>query len=125
MKTLLELLTERTAIEKAISDARRTQRKAAIVEIRKLLKLYDIQVSDLSILDPVDVSDFRKSNQDKSDLKSKLSKKPKRSKKVSVKLTPKYEDGAGNTWTGRGKSPRWLVTAESTGRMRNEFLISK
>lgn len=29
----------------------------------------------------------------------------------------------GATWTGRGKAPRWITTAEAEGRNRNDFLI--
>ena len=35
----------------------------------------------------------------------------------------KYQDGTGNTWTGRGKTPRWLVEAEANGQSRTQFLI--
>jgi DNA-binding protein H-NS len=35
----------------------------------------------------------------------------------------KYRDEAGNTWTGRGKTPRWLVEAEKAGKPRESFKI--
>ena len=35
----------------------------------------------------------------------------------------KYADDKGNTWTGRGRPPLWLVAAEKTGRKRNSFLV--
>ncbi len=41
------------------------------------------------------------------------------------KVEAKYRDAAtGATWTGRGKTPRWLVDAEAAGRNRSEFLIA-
>ena len=40
-------------------------------------------------------------------------------KKVAVK----YRDDQGNTWTGRGKTPRWLADAEKAGASREQFLI--
>lgn len=30
---------------------------------------------------------------------------------------------SGETWTGRGKAPRWITEAEAAGRKREEFLI--
>ncbi len=40
------------------------------------------------------------------------------------KVEAKFRDAAtGATWTGRGKSPRWLVDAEANGRSREEFRI--
>lgn len=29
------------------------------------------------------------------------------------------------TWTGRGKAPRWITNAEAEGKSRNDFLIAK
>ncbi len=40
------------------------------------------------------------------------------------KVEAKFRDAAtGATWTGRGKTPRWLVDAEANGRSREEFRI--
>jgi DNA-binding protein H-NS len=44
---------------------------------------------------------------------------PKRGGKVAIK----YRDDQGNTWTGRGKTPRWLSEAEKAGAKRDQFLI--
>jgi DNA-binding protein H-NS len=41
------------------------------------------------------------------------------------KVAAKYRDGAGNTWTGRGRMPRWLTAATRGGKAKKEdFLIS-
>lgn len=29
------------------------------------------------------------------------------------------------TWTGRGKAPRWIIKAESDGKQRSDFLVEK
>ncbi len=31
----------------------------------------------------------------------------------------------GETWTGRGKAPRWLAAAQAAGKSRDDFLINK
>lgn len=38
---------------------------------------------------------------------------------------PKYRDANGNTWTGKGKAPSWIVSAEAAGQNRSHFLIAK
>ncbi len=35
----------------------------------------------------------------------------------------KYRDNDGNTWTGRGMTPRWLTAAEANGQSRDTFLV--
>src|SRR5262245_890470 len=40
------------------------------------------------------------------------------------KVAPKYRDKSGNTWTGRGRMPRWMVAATKGGKAKKEdFLI--
>jgi len=38
-------------------------------------------------------------------------------------VPPKYRGPMGETWSGRGHSPKWLTALEATGRRRDEFLI--
>ncbi len=40
-------------------------------------------------------------------------------KKVAVK----YKDQDGNTWTGRGRAPRWLIAEEKAGKNREAFAV--
>jgi DNA-binding protein H-NS len=35
----------------------------------------------------------------------------------------KYKDDSGNRWSGRGKTPRWIVAAEKAGKKRESFLV--
>ncbi len=45
---------------------------------------------------------------------------------VKKPVTPKYRDPkSGNTWTGRGKPPRWISDTEANGGSRDDFLIEK
>lgn len=47
------------------------------------------------------------------------------SKFAGAKVAPKYRDPANpdNTWSGRGKQPRWLQAYTSSGRALDDFLI--
>lgn len=38
---------------------------------------------------------------------------------------PKYDDGNGNTWVGRGPRPKWVKDALAAGRGLDEFLTAK
>lgn len=42
---------------------------------------------------------------------------------AGIKVAPKYRDDAGNTWTGRGKQPKWVVAAQAMGRSLDSLLI--
>ena len=44
---------------------------------------------------------------------------------VKRPVAPKYRHPeTGETWSGRGKAPRWLMAAEAAGAARDSFLIA-
>ncbi|TMS59798.1 H-NS histone family protein [Imbroritus primus] len=44
-------------------------------------------------------------------------------KKPVRKVAVRYRDAAGNTWTGRGKRPSWLVKELANGKSVDDFLV--
>jgi len=50
-----------------------------------------------------------------------------KTKRKLAKVEPKYRNpaNAAETWSGRGKPPRWLAEYLNQGRNREEFLIAK
>ncbi|NLD67768.1 MAG: H-NS histone family protein [Limnobacter sp.] len=45
-------------------------------------------------------------------------------KTVRKPVPPKYRDPeTGATWSGRGRTPRWIVDAEQSGKDRSSFAI--
>ncbi len=39
------------------------------------------------------------------------------------KVPPRYRDQDGNTWTGRGKQPKWVVAALAAGHSLDSLII--
>ena len=51
--------------------------------------------------------------------------KPRRNHPLKGRKAPvKYRGPKGETWSGRGLAPRWLVALERKGKKRNAFLIA-
>ena len=42
-----------------------------------------------------------------------------------VKVAPKYRGPDGETWAGRGATPKWLLALMKRGRKRDEFLVEQ
>jgi len=40
-----------------------------------------------------------------------------------VRVAIKYRDDKGNTWTGHGSKPRWLVAAIEKGKKAEDFAV--
>jgi DNA-binding protein H-NS len=92
-----ELLAQREALEQAIAQARQNEIASAVAKVRELVAEYGLTAQD--------VFPGRAG-------------KTVASKAVS-KVAAKYRDAAtGQTWTGRGKAPKWIE-----GKDRTAFLI--
>lgn len=105
-------LSEKEKIEKEIQrlkeDARTLQeehRGPALDSIIKAMLEYDITADDV-------VARYRSAT------------RTSRRTGTSQPVPPKYRDPAtGQTWSGRGRTPRWLTSAEADGEHRDSFLI--
>ena len=101
MRTVKQVAAE---VAKLLAEARRIGRKRDKV-IRAIAK--HMQANDITLKELASV------------LGDKQTKKTTKRKKVAVK----YRDKAGNTWTGRGRAPGWIVAAEKAGKRRDQFAV--
>jgi DNA-binding protein H-NS len=103
MASLQELIDQKAAIEREITEARHVSRTEAVARI-----LADMAENGLT------VDDLAKASQ-KGGQPRTTTRKP---------VAAKYRDPAsGNTWTGRGLKPRWLVAAIESGKALGDFVI--
>ena len=102
-------------IEKLRKQAQSLQskrRKPIIQSIVRSMKEYDITIEEISAA------------MGKAPAKAKTTSKAKAPAGARKTVAPKYRNPAtGDTWTGRGKAPRWVVDAEASGQSRDQFLI--
>jgi len=100
------------------ADALQQKKRApAIAQIVRTMREFDITPDDVATA-------FSR----KTRTKTAVGKVGKTTRTASAKKTiaPKYRDPAtGNTWTGRGKPPRWIVAADQDGAGRDQFLIAQ
>jgi len=83
-----ELLQQREALEQAIESARQREMSQAMQKVREIIAEFGLTVQDV--------------------FPSGRSAKASGSKPVN-KVAPKYRDPVtGQTWTGRGKAPKWI-----------------
>lgn len=95
MPTYKELLQQRELLEQQINAARATENADAIEKVKALVADFGLTAEDIF-----------------------ASSKPR--VKTGAKVAPKYRNVAtGDTWTGRGKPPKWIQ-----GQDRDQFLIA-
>jgi len=94
-----ELIQQREALEHAIEQARQREISQAVQKVREIIAEFNLTAHDV--------------------FPSGRTSKAAGSKSVN-KVAPKYRDpGTGQTWTGRGKAPKWI-----DGQDRAKFVIA-
>ncbi|MCW7537805.1 H-NS histone family protein [Aquabacterium sp. A7-Y] len=102
MATYQELLAQKADLEKQIESARKQELSDAIAQIKSLMAQYGLTVADLG---------------------GKTGTKTGSATKGS-KVAPKYRNGAtGETWTGRGRQPKWVEQALASGKTLEQLAI--
>jgi DNA-binding protein H-NS len=93
MAKLEDLIAQRAALDSQIEEIRKEETSNAVVSVREIIEKFGLSASDIF---------------------------PSKSKKATGgKVAPKYRDPqSGNTWTGRGKAPKWI-----DGKARETYLI--
>lgn len=111
------LKTKIAALQKQLAAAE-ISKAPAIKKVRALMKKLGVTVADLQGEVPSGAGKRRGRPP-----KSAKAKGQRKSKGGRGKVAIKYRDEKGNTWTGRGKTPRWMVEAEKAGKSRDQFKI--
>lgn len=99
MTTLAQLLEQKAALERQISQAQSESRAHALEKIRTLMSEHGLTPADLA------------------------EKRTRAAGATSKPVAAKYRDGAGNTWSGRGLKPKWLQAALAGGATLDQFAI--
>lgn len=115
-KQLAQLILEAT------HEKKRKQKRAPIAAVRKKMTRMAI-AEGYSLLELFGTKSGPAPRADKpaSAAKSRTARKS----TAGTKVAPKYRNPANpaETWSGRGKHPRWLAAAVAEGRKSEEFLI--
>jgi len=102
-------------LKKQAQALQNKKRQPVIRSIVKSMREYDITPEE--IIDAFNKGSARKA--------SKSAKSNTGARGPRGPVPPKYRHpDTGETWTGRGKAPRWVTDAEAAGRKRDEFLIN-
>jgi DNA-binding protein H-NS len=111
LKTIRQQIAKLEAQAKKLADGEFEKKRKAISEVSALMRKLGVSIDDLSAA-PIKIA--RKSAVGPA----------KEKKKVSKPVPVKFRNNeTGDTWSGRGRTPRWLVAAEAAGRVRDEFKV--
>ncbi len=125
MASYSEMIAQIEDLKKQAEKQRKEEYSSVLKTIKRQIAEYGISASELGFSDTVPAS--------KGGRKTAASKAgPKPGRKAGArgrhpssgrKVPPRYRDQDGNTWTGRGKQPKWVVAALASGRSLESLLI--
>jgi DNA-binding protein H-NS len=96
---------------KKLEETEGTRKRKAVTEVRALMRKLGVEFADLQASDSPKTARAATS-------------KPKREKSARPPVPVKYRNSeTDDTWTGRGRTPRWLAALEAAGRTRDEFKV--
>lgn len=100
--SLIEIQAQIAALQAQESEIKSREMDEKIAQIREIMTAYGITIDQL---------------------KGKTTKVP--SSKSSNPAQPKFTGPNGESWTGRGLTPKWMKSLIEAGHSKEEFLISK
>ena len=117
MSNLIELQSQITTLQKQAAELKARDFDSTVIEIRETMQLFGITIKDIQ-------APQRKPKKTKEGTTA-VKKVKLASKSVSKPVEAKYRGPEGQTWSGRGLSPKWLAALIEQGAMREDFLIQK
>jgi DNA-binding protein H-NS len=116
MSKLIDLQSQIAHLQKQAEEIRTKEFEATIVEIRQKMQAFGITAKDLQAV-KAKAKAGRKP-------KGATADKPAKVKKVSAPVAAKYRGPNGETWSGRGLTPKWLASLGAQGNAKEQYLIA-
>lgn len=118
MSNLLDIQKQIEELQKKASDIKAKEFHKTVQEIRTKMHAFGITVKDLQ---PDNMGTSKKKQKNRPEDTEKKTRS--QVKKKGASIAPKYRGPAGETWSGRGLTPRWLVSLLAQGKTKEEFAI--
>ncbi|MFZ4501295.1 MAG: H-NS family nucleoid-associated regulatory protein [Burkholderiaceae bacterium] len=130
MSNYLKLQAQIQKLQKEAESVKKRELAETISNIKKAIQIFGLTAADLGLSATGSVKPGRKPIKARvADARTTAGKRRGRpAKKAGADkrsiVAPKYRDSAtGITWTGRGKQPKWLSAAISSGKTLEDFKI--
>lgn len=126
MGNLIDIQSQIEKLQKQAADIRTREFDATVQDILAKMQAFGITVKDLEQVKRKSGKGRPAKSAGRGAAKSKAKAKPARaaSSRKGTTVAPKYRGPSGETWTGRGVTPRWMAALLAQGRTKEEFAIA-
>ena len=117
MSNLIDLQSQIEKLQKQAADLKSKEFASTVADIRAKMAAFGITVKDLG-----GKSSAKKGKPGRPAKTGKVA-KVRKSKAAGVPVAAKYKGPNGETWSGRGLSPKWLTALIAQGRSKSDFAV--
>lgn len=115
-RNLKQLLAQIDRLQQQADALKQRERAGVIGRIQEAIAHYGLTADEL----------FVKASGKSQAVPAKTTRRTKTAKATAKAASvPKYQDGTGRTWTGRGKRPGWFIAALADGKTSESMLINQ
>lgn len=132
-KTVEQLNQQIARLQQQVEEVKAREVADVVKRIKEAIAYYSLTAEDLFGAGKRERPAAKKgkpaSKRKANNTKAPGNKTPRKSvKKAAAKrktATAKYADGNGNTWSGRGRPPHWLIKAIASGKTKEDFAVAR
>lgn len=122
MSSYSQIIAEIEELTRQAEKKRKEESRSVLKTLRQQISDYGFTAAELGFEASSGVSKGA-GKKSRSTVGKKARSSKAKARSLTRKVSPKYRDDQGNTWTGRGKKPLWVVQALSQGRTLESLLI--
>ena len=117
MSNLIDLQSQIEKLQKQAADLKSKEFNSTVADIRAKMAAFGITIKDLG-----GKPGAKKGKPGRPAKAGKVA-KVRKSKAAGVPVAAKYRGPNGETWSGRGLSPKWMTALIAQGRSKSDFAV--
>ena len=124
MSNLIDIQSQIEKLQKQASEIKAKEFHSTVQDILAKMQAFGITVKDLQGARPGKAGKAGKSGRGRPVSKGRAAKAARPARKAAAPVAAKYRGPNGETWSGRGLTPKWLSTLVAAGQSKEAFLIA-
>ncbi|MDZ7938365.1 MAG: H-NS histone family protein [Rhodoferax sp.] len=118
MSSLIDIQTQIEKLQKQANEIKAKEFNSTVQDILAKMQAFGITLKDLQSAKP---GKAMKTGRGKG---SSSMKPPKANKKAGIPVAAKYRGPSGETWSGRGLTPKWMAALIARGQTKESFAVN-
>jgi DNA-binding protein H-NS len=119
LSNLIDIQSQIEKLQKQANEIKAKEFNGTVQDILAKMQAFGITVKDLQTAKPAKGAKTSRGKKHAPTVQAEKS-----SKKVGVAVAPKYRGPNGETWSGRGLTPKWLSFLIAQGQSKESFAIN-